>query len=145
MSLNIIINSIINLYFNIFYVKIAKYLKIKFWKSEFDNVCFITHNNARSDLSAGEITYGMIYKALPFDNNICLLKMSNSEAKFFKNDCEYSLIVDADKSNDKYIYILTIDYLAQKFENNYNIETVKTFDKFPRDIFFEYFSRLNLF
>ena len=37
MSLNIIINSIINLYFNIFYVKIAKYLKIKFWKSEFDN------------------------------------------------------------------------------------------------------------
>lgn len=114
------------------------------WKSEFDNVCFITHNNARSDLSAGEITYGMIYKALPFDNNICLLKMSNSEAKFFKNDCEYSLIVDADKSNDKYIYILTIDYLAQKFENNYNIETVKTFDKFPRDIFFEYFSRLNL-
>ena len=37
MSLNITANSIINLYFNIFYVKIAKYLKIKFWKSEFDN------------------------------------------------------------------------------------------------------------
>ena len=37
MSLNITVNSIIKLSFNIFYVKIAKYLKIKFWKSEFDN------------------------------------------------------------------------------------------------------------
>ncbi|MEE3705018.1 hypothetical protein V2I29_05440 [Campylobacter sp. CX2-8023-23] len=37
MSLNTTINNIIKLYFNIFYVKIAKYLKIGFWKSEFNN------------------------------------------------------------------------------------------------------------
>ncbi|MGM9873939.1 MAG: bifunctional metallophosphatase/5'-nucleotidase [Bacilli bacterium] len=122
---------------------LINYYYVDNWKNEYNNVCYVTHNNARADIPAGQVTYGMIYKALPFDNYICLIKLPTSDARLFKNICEYSLYIDESKANDKYVYALTIDYIAQKYETNYDMTIVKTFEMFPRDIFFEYFSRLS--
>lgn len=103
----------------------------------------VEHNNARSYIPSGNITYGSIYKALPFDNSICLVKTkysffndiqdgfkSYSSAHFYYPNGEKELSDDSD------IYILTIDYVATYANYEGKVEILyQFFDIFPRDIF----------
>ena len=78
----------------------------------------------RSDIEKGNITYGNVYKAFPFDNEVVLLEATGTEIrqkitnlnqygvyKTFKSKSEID-------SNEKY-YIVTTDYLAFTDEFKY--------------------------
>ncbi len=93
-----------------------------------------TTNSARSEIDAGEITYGDIYKSLPFDNMIEIIKIPSSQVSYFKNFSGYYYDGDG-TSVDGYSYIITIDYLEQKYVSyRYECEVVDSYPIYPRDL-----------
>ena len=114
-------------------------------KIQCDNldILAVEHNNARSNISSGYITYGSIYKAFPFDNSLCLVKtkysfFNNSEYGFKSYASGQFYYPDIEKiydDNDD-VYILTIDYVATYANYDGYVEILyQFFDTFPRDIF----------
>ena len=111
-------------------------------------------NNGRAYIPYGIVTYGDIYKALPFDNYLCLIYASGAH---IKEICSYasshwyipsvgSNHISYDNAsayfNDSaYYYVLTIDYIAvgEYYASWMNIET--TFyeeEALPRNIVSHY-------
>lgn len=109
-------------------------------------------NNARSDIAPvnGKITYGSVYKALPFDNRLMIIKMKGSNIK--NNLCTYSSahfysvnndkdfsnneMANSVKSND-YYYLLMIDYIGLSEYYVGMIEEIHTYyeeEALPRNI-----------
>ena len=89
-------------------------------------ITFIVTNNARNPLSPGIVTYGDIYKALPFDNQLTLCRCKgrdiiegitnySSSRWYFPGVGEY-LIDRSDVYNylalETYYYFLAIDYVS---------------------------------
>lgn len=82
------------------------------------------HNNGskafRASIYKGDITYGDVYQAFPFDNDIVLYKIKGLDLKSFACETEtqgYAIwkSLKKDKSdivNDKDYYIITTDFLA---------------------------------
>ena len=81
----------------------------------------------RDKISAGKVTYGSVYSAFPFDNEIVLLKLKGS---FMKNKLSgidnlaaYRLFdTKADLNSNEYYYIAVTDFLALS-DNFYNNPT----------------------
>lgn len=116
------------------------------------NIYAVETNNARAAIYSknGVITYGDVYKSLPFDNCLCLCKV---KGKNIKNDmCSYSSshwylpgstsensinqVISGLKDNVDY-YILTIDYIAVSEYYTSWMNIVHTFyneDALPRNI-----------
>ena len=80
------------------------------------------HNKAggvRCDIEAGEINYGHVYSAFPFDNEIVIIEIQGAKAKnLFKSNKVLGLAIyhtyvgyEEIKSEETYHYITT-DYLA---------------------------------
>ncbi|MBQ9266619.1 MAG: metallophosphoesterase [Bacilli bacterium] len=114
----------------------------KFYQEEIHDpnyvITRVTHNNARAEIPAGNITFGNIYKALPFDN--CLVIIKKQGSKFSYGD--YGTHYYPNGSNldpNKYYYVLTINYIAdyEHTDEDYTIE--KRYQNiFMRDIFKKY-------
>lgn len=121
---------------------------------DYDIFAIVT-NRARASIypTNGQITYGDVYKALPFDNLLMLIKIKGSNINKFtsysssrwflpeegKVDLEeVSSYVDS----SKYYYILTIDYIAESnYQSPYIEERIYTFyeeEALPRNIFSAY-------
>lgn len=70
----------------------------------------------RADLESGKITYGDVYKAFPFDNEIVVMKCSGSEIKSYcssnLNVARYNIIYNQTIDPSGTYYYLTTDYLA---------------------------------
>ena len=71
----------------------------------------------RDDIKAGKITYGSVYSAFPFDNEVVLLQASGALLKTklrnFKELGVYRLFkTNSDINADETYYIVTTDYLA---------------------------------
>ena len=114
----------------------------------------VVTNNGRAYIPYGIVTYGDIYKALPFDNCLCLIYASGAH---IKEICSYAsshwyipTVSDGHISYDNassyfedlaYYYVLTIDYIAvgEYYASWMNIET--TFyeeEALPRNIVAHY-------
>ncbi len=127
---------------------LLKYMNL-YYEDELKSQCnnldlyAVEHNNVRSSISSGNITYGDIYKALPFDNSICLLKTKysffNDALNGFKSYSSGHFYYPNNEqymSNDDDVYVLTIDYIATYSQYEGNVEILyQFFDVFPRDIF----------
>lgn len=121
-------------------------------KSQY-TISLVKHNNARSSIEAGDITYGKIYKSFPFDNTLVLLKVKGaflnnennwlmsyySQYDYYPNGSDF-------ETNTDY-YILTINYIQEKYLSymsdsriEYHYSLVNTYNAFPRDIVAEYIS-----
>lgn len=121
------------------------------------NIFAVYTNNARSDIPSGNITYGNIYKALPFDNYLCLFRVkgsyistltryenshwyipSSSDAgEYYRTD-----VASLAESNKDY-YILTIDYIALSTSYVGHITILETHfeeESLPRNIVANYIS-----
>ena len=130
----------------------------KYYQEELDgelDIFAVETNNARSDIPSGEITYGDVYKALPFDNYLCLVKikginiinyLSTYESSHFYITAENSF-ADASginsyvKDSNSYYYLLIIDYIAISDYYSSILEIEKTYnneDALPRNIFSRY-------
>lgn len=110
---------------------------------EYD-ITFTIHNSARDSIPAGDITYGDIYKAFPFDNALTVVEIVGSELQNFLNVGTYygiDGIRKIDIVNDGTYYVLTLDYLSQKYidYSNYSYTEVQVLhNTYPRDIFKTY-------
>ena len=79
-------------------------------------------NNARSNISSGEITYSDLYSAIPFDNTVYIAKVSGSD---IINEAKYNYIWRVSGEaivSTGYYYIAVLDYLLyhQNTNRNYN-------------------------
>jgi len=98
----------------------------------------VTHNNARSEIPAGNITYGAIYKALPFDNYLSIIKKKGSKFSYDDYGTHYYPNGSSTDPN-KYYYCLTMNYISEyeHTDDDYTIEK-NYLDVFMRDIFKKY-------
>ena len=109
-------------------------------------ISLIKNNNARSPLKAGDITYGDIYKSLPFDNYLVVLKVKGaflmSENYFMTYYSEYDYYPRGKEfKEEETYYILTINYISEKYyyymDDNRPINHYDLLDYYmvyPRDI-----------
>ena len=121
-----------------------------------EDIYAVVTNNGRAYIPSGVITYGDVYKALPFDNYLCLIYASGSH---IKEICSYASShwyipsvsgghISYDDANsyfkdNTYYYVLTIDYIAvgEYYASWMNIVT--TFyeeEALPRNIVSHYLS-----
>ena len=104
-----------------------------------DKIIASFHNvngGIRSDIQAGEVTYGDVYKSFPFDNEIVLLKVSGSEAK--KKLSNQPIVglgcyrtfekTDALQDSEDY-YLVTTDFLAFSTQGFANFRSEPLEDK----------------
>ena len=118
------------------------------------DIKFVVTNTARSGLNAGIITYGDIYKALPFDNRLTLCRAkgkdirnitSYTSSRWYLPGVSETLIDRNDISgylspNDEY-YFLAIDYVStyENYASWINIdETFMEEAALPRNIVKKY-------
>lgn len=89
-------------------------------KSSGYNIDYSVVNNARSSVSSGTVTYGELYRALPFDNEIYIIKTTGTA---LKKEFGYSSIYmyrenkESLDENKEYT-IAVIDYLATHRNSN---------------------------
>lgn len=121
---------------------LTKYL-YDYYKDNIDEfpIFATNYNNSRSDISRGDITYKDVFKAFPFDNQLCVMKIKGSALNTISYGTFYypgSKTIDV----NQYYYIFTIDYIAEYdyyFQPELGVEIVRKYsDLYPRDIFAEY-------
>ncbi len=107
-------------------------------------------NSARSAVyqENGKITYGAVYKALPFDNTLVIMEMKGSQIKNASSRPWYFPIEDTfnhdigteniSYSSETY-YVLTLDYCASNYYGGNNVVYVfEDESALPREIFSTY-------
>lgn len=118
------------------------------------NIFMVQTNNARAAIASGDITYGMIYKALPFDNSLCLVTVKGSDIVnelswygFFYLPSQNSQIDGSNLSSylnlSSTYYVLMIDYIALNVDFRQYVTMVKTYgeeEALPRNIVSRYIS-----
>lgn len=73
------------------------------------NAAFHNNGGVRSTIDAGEFTYRDLIKVVPFDNTMCIVKLSESQYETWKNNGDHYI----EKTyNSPFIYVATINYLA---------------------------------
>jgi len=111
------------------------------------DISLVKHNVARSDIYAGEITYGMIYKAVPFENYPTVVKIKgkilNSSYNYFTTYAKrYDYLPKGESTvfdNNTDYYVLTINYISEKYEYLSCYEVVEKMPGvFIRDVLAEY-------
>lgn len=100
-----------------------------------------TTNSSRAEIGEGNITYGDLYKSLPFDNMLEVIKIKYTDLNYYKNFSGY-YYSNPSASQSEYVYVVTIDYLEQKFVSYGNeCLVVDSYPIYPRDLMKEYISR----
>ncbi len=89
--------------------------KAKFGNYEISAALTNKSGGVRADLESGKITYGDLYSAFPFDNEIVIVKCTGSELKSYLssniNVCRYNVVYDKSIDNAGTYYYLTTDFL----------------------------------
>lgn len=130
-----------------------KYYKEVHGSDGFDIIAVNT-NDARSAIPSGEsITFGNVYKALPFDNTLCVMSVLGSDVSKVCNYGYFSMvgnqyatymdISSACNDKTKRYYFLTIDYIATNSYKSRYVTVEKIYeeeDALPRNIFRKYLS-----
>jgi 2',3'-cyclic-nucleotide 2'-phosphodiesterase (5'-nucleotidase family) len=79
---------------------------------------FVNKGCARQEIPAGQVTYGQIYAALPFDNDLILFSTSGANLKSLLTDTYlsgYSEITDSSSLSDTGSYdIMMISYVSEQ-------------------------------
>lgn len=121
-----------------------------------ESVYAVVTNNGRSDIHAGVVTYGSIYKALPFDNYLVLF---HATGRSIKNITRYSSshwyipsisedTINYDDAaqyfdNNTTYYVLTINYISENESYSSWLRPDHEFledEALPRNIFKHYLS-----
>lgn len=117
-------------------------------------IFMVQTNYARSAIASGDITYGMIYKALPFDNALYLVSVKGSDISGTLSDygifyvpSENSQISGSSLHNyltpSETYYVLMVDYIALKYPFCNVVTVVETYTEenaLPRNIVSHYIS-----
>ena len=115
-------------------------------------IFMVQTNSARSAIASGDITYGMIYKALPFDNALYLVSVRGSDISGTLSDygtfyvpSENSQISGSSLYNyltpSETYYVLMVDYIALKYPFCNVVTVAETYTEenaLPRNIVSHY-------
>ena len=113
---------------------LLKNLYLEFNKNE--DILFVTHNEARSGFKKGDITYGDIYKALPFDNYLVIAEIEGKNLHRYISGMTYPDSFDIVFENNKTYKIVTIDYLTEKYGQTINEVKIDLFSRdFMKNLF----------
>lgn len=132
-----------------------KYFKQHKDTSNSYNIFAVETNNARSKINSGDITYGSVYKALPFDNTLCLVSIkgsniskltSYSSAHFYVVNSQINLdyndgLEDYVTSSTATYYMLMVNYIAFSSYATSYITLIREYTdeaSLPRNIVSEY-------
>ena len=124
---------------------------IEKWGSKYNIVLAGGQFNVRSpyDIPAGDVSYALIYRILPFDNALylCKIKGSNLKSQFINNSKYNNYLKSGFKASDivnnQYYYIVADSWTA--FYYLVNCEVVEIYDEttFARDLLAEYIKQGN--
>ena len=91
-------------------------------------------------IDAGEVTYGDIYKAFPFDNEIKIFEdvLGSTASSFIDSNVSYP-IGKFDIQNDQEYTIVTIDYVSDKKNSNIRDYPHTVTGEYVRELIAEYF------
>lgn len=78
---------------------------------------FMNSGGIRDEIQPGEFTYGDLLRVYPFENVLCILKVTNSNYDIMPNP-GYSYEIENPKENE-FSYIATIDYVA--YQSSYQL------------------------
>ena len=89
--------------------------KAKFGNYEISAALTNKSGGIRADLNSGKITYGDLYSAFPFDNEIVIVKCKGSQLRSYLTDnlnvSRYNVVYDKTIDNAGTYYYLTTDFL----------------------------------
>lgn len=104
------------------------------------DVCIgsINSGGIRSNVAKGEFTYGDLIKVYPFENTLCILKVSPAKFNQIKNNLGVIYNVPSSSMVDGYYYVATIDYVAYGKSVRNNVEEIITTGEMCRDVVSEY-------
>lgn len=120
------------------------------WGDEYDIVLGGGYLNCRSpyNLSAGEVTYGMLMSLLPFDNRLVLCSISgqnllnrfinNSSSDYYIAYSEYGSSISGNISPNKTYYVIVDSYSAYYAPNKLTVVDFYDEDVYARDLFAAY-------
>ena len=121
-------------------LNLANRVMYEAFKEEYPSLNIAVHNTGGVrvySFEEGEVTYGDLYKAFPFDNEIRIIdNVSRTDANNITNYNAYYIGEEIRDNNT----VVTIDYVSTKYPL-YNYEQIQT-GKYIRDIIADYF-RLN--
>lgn len=121
-------------------LNLANRVMYEAFKEEYPSLNIAVHNTKGVRVhyfDEGEVTYGDLYKAFPFDNEIRIIdNVSRTDANNITNYNAYYIGEEIRDNNT----VVTIDYVSTKYPL-YNYEQIQT-GKYIRDIIADYF-RLN--
>lgn len=89
----------------------------------FDELDFVYSGNSREYLYSGDVTYGDLYKAHPFDNEVYIVKVRGNELLAQKNYNHFYRVRDyntIDNNSTYYVAIQDFSILHQDINKNYN-------------------------
>ena len=124
------------------------------------DICIMNNGGLRTSIYTGEVTKGKIYELMPFENELVVLKLNKrgfnemiqyiikkggepfSGFKLKVNNEEIEIIKTFSFKENKYIKVLTSDYLANKKEFFKDIKQEKTGLKL-RNVIIDYCSKID--
>lgn len=120
------------------------------WGEQYDIVLGGGYLNCRSpyNLSAGEVTYGMLMSLLPFDNRLVLCSISgqnllnrfinSTSSDYYIAYSEYGLQISGNISPNKTYYVIVDTYSAYYAANKLTVVDFYDEDVYARDLFAAY-------
>lgn len=124
-------------------IKVANFAVEVMAKSYLDEAVGAFHNvngGIRAEFNKGNITYGDIYQAFPFDNEIYLVRMRGSRIKALTGG-NYAYYYSVDRStlvDNEYYYLVTTNFISEMDGSPaYGLEYINKFT-YPRDLIAEY-------
>lgn len=118
-------------------------VKTMFNAMEDEGIVASIHNygGIRSDILSGKVTYGDIYKALPFDNDLVVLEVNGATLQNMMDGADnvaYSTIAASALISNQLYKVVTISYLSEKLSSSLIYEQESTF-VYVRDLVAELF------
>ena len=103
---------------------------LAFGKSINPDVIASVHNTGgvRADIEAGEVTYGDIYRAFPFDNELVIVPVTGMELTYWLTQGNHVKTIENMPSivDSQTYYVVTINFLSEQHWENPN--------RYPHDI-----------
>ncbi len=94
----------------------------------------VNSGGIRSNIVAGDFTYGDLLKVYPFENMLCLMKFDPSLYSMFLNGQENVVRANPPVTHNNKFYLATIDYVAYKPGSSSLAEEVITTNVLARNI-----------
>ncbi len=119
--------------------------------SEYTDVEISITNSARNSIKAGEILYRDVYRALPFENQICIANVKGSEitSQLRYNYASFADGVSTSIVSNKIYKVAVIDYLVYHTNDDGiydyfpSAEVTGSLDKVQHELMVEYFKANN--